>query len=133
MGGAVAAPVFKRVAEASLRHLGIAPTVNAPPLVLVPGRADGATAVTPISLGGGATKAIPAPDGYMPDLRGLSAREALRTIGRIGMMPKFMGRASCSSSIPRRARCSVALAKPSASRSGAFPPHRLRGRRNDAR
>ena len=27
----------------------------------------------------------------MPDLRGLSAREALRTIGRIGMMPKFKG------------------------------------------
>ena len=35
MGGAVAAPIFKRVAEASLRHLGIAPTVNPVPPVLV--------------------------------------------------------------------------------------------------
>ena len=34
-GGAVAAPIFKRIAEASLRHLGIAPTINAPPPVLV--------------------------------------------------------------------------------------------------
>ena len=34
-GGAVAAPIFKRVAEASLRHLGIAPTVNGAPPVLV--------------------------------------------------------------------------------------------------
>jgi cell division protein FtsI (penicillin-binding protein 3) len=91
MGGVVAAPVFKRVAEASLRHLGIAPTVNAPPPVLVAARADGETAVTPISLGGGATRALAVPDGYMPDLRGLSAREALRTIGRIGMMAKFKG------------------------------------------
>ena len=37
-GGAVAAPIFKRVAEASLRHLGIAPTVNAGPPVLVAAR-----------------------------------------------------------------------------------------------
>ena len=34
-GGVVAAPVFKRIAEASLRHLGIAPTVNPMPPVLV--------------------------------------------------------------------------------------------------
>ena len=27
-GGAVAAPIFKRIAEATLRHLGIAPTLN---------------------------------------------------------------------------------------------------------
>ncbi len=36
-GGAVAAPIFKRIAEASLRHLGIAPTVNPAPPVLVAG------------------------------------------------------------------------------------------------
>ncbi|HET7220331.1 MAG TPA: penicillin-binding protein [Vicinamibacterales bacterium] len=92
MGGAVAAPVFKRVAEASLRHLGIAPTVNAPPPVLVAGRtAESEAVVTPISLRSARTKAIPAPDGYMPDLRGLSAREALRTITNIGLTPKFKG------------------------------------------
>ena len=91
MGGAVAAPVFKRVAEASLRHLGIAPTVNAPPPVLVARNVEGEAAVTPIRLDGRRPTAIPAPDGYMPDLRGLSAREALRTIGRLGMTAKLKG------------------------------------------
>ena len=34
-GGTVAAPIFKRIAEAALRHLGVGPTLNAPPPVLV--------------------------------------------------------------------------------------------------
>ena len=34
-GGVVAAPIFQRIAEAALRHLGIPPTINAPPPVLV--------------------------------------------------------------------------------------------------
>ena len=33
-GGVVAAPIFKRIAEASLRQLGVAPTINALPPVL---------------------------------------------------------------------------------------------------
>ena len=34
-GGTVAAPIFKRIAEESLRHLGIGPTINPAPPVLV--------------------------------------------------------------------------------------------------
>ena len=34
-GGPIAGPVFQRVAEATLRHLGVPPTLNAPPPVLV--------------------------------------------------------------------------------------------------
>ncbi|HSC28794.1 MAG TPA: penicillin-binding protein 2, partial [Vicinamibacterales bacterium] len=34
-GGTVAAPIFRRIAEASLRHLGIGPTINPVPPVLV--------------------------------------------------------------------------------------------------
>ena len=34
-GGAVSAPIFKRIAEATLRHLGVPPDVNAPPPVMV--------------------------------------------------------------------------------------------------
>src|SRR6185503_15455773 len=34
-GGAVSAPVFKRIAEATLTYLGVAPNLNAPPPVLV--------------------------------------------------------------------------------------------------
>ncbi len=33
-GGAIAAPIFKRIADASLRHLGVTPTINpAPPVI----------------------------------------------------------------------------------------------------
>ena len=35
LGGMVAAPIFKRIAEATLRHLGIGPTINPAPPVLV--------------------------------------------------------------------------------------------------
>ena len=34
-GGPIAGPVFQRIAEATLRHLGVSPTLNAPPPVLV--------------------------------------------------------------------------------------------------
>ena len=34
-GGAVAAPIFKRIAEAALRYLGVPPTINPAPPVLV--------------------------------------------------------------------------------------------------
>ena len=78
-GGAVAAPIFKRIAEASLRHLGIAPTVNAPPPVLVArrgeavGRRSGRVSELPIDPTAGVRRADSV---VMPDLRGLSAREA---------------------------------------------------------
>jgi cell division protein FtsI (penicillin-binding protein 3) len=91
-GGAVAAPIFKRVAEASLRHLGIAPTVNPLPPVLV---ASGPAAVPE---GGGRLQHInllaapePARDGLMPDLRGMSARDANRTLTKIGITGRFSG------------------------------------------
>ncbi len=34
-GGVVAAPIFKRIAETTLRYLGIGPTINPEPPVLV--------------------------------------------------------------------------------------------------
>jgi cell division protein FtsI (penicillin-binding protein 3) len=94
MGGAVAAPVFRRIAEASLRHLGIGPTVNAGPPVLVASRDGDADAVLPqpVSLPVSvATTVEPAQAGLMPDLRGLSARDALRALTRIGMTARMSG------------------------------------------
>jgi membrane peptidoglycan carboxypeptidase len=93
-GGVVAAPVFKRIAEASLRHLGIPPTINRLPPVLAgrhepsPApvaqrplqRADVVDAVMP-----------PVQAGVMPDLRGQGAREALRTLTRIGATARISG------------------------------------------
>jgi cell division protein FtsI (penicillin-binding protein 3) len=94
MGGAVAAPIFKRIAEASLRHLGIAPTVNQPPPVLVADRTrhveDQPIAPQPVNY----VPPQPQPqlaEGFMPDLRGLSAREALRTLTRVGVTARLNG------------------------------------------
>src|SRR4029078_7045093 len=39
-GGAVSAPVFKRIAEAALRHLGVGPTFNPAPPVLIARQSD---------------------------------------------------------------------------------------------
>jgi cell division protein FtsI (penicillin-binding protein 3) len=93
-GGAVAAPVFKRIAEAALRHLGVPPTIDPLPPVLV-GRSGGAPAAprpagarTPSVL---APHASPPAQGLMPDLRGLSAREALRTLAQVGIAARLSG------------------------------------------
>jgi cell division protein FtsI (penicillin-binding protein 3) len=93
-GGIVAVPVFKRIAEASLRHLGIGPTVNAPPPVLVAARRADSDAMVPspvrLSVNLSAMLA-PAREGLMPDLRGLGARDALRAITQIGMTARIKG------------------------------------------
>ena len=93
-GATVSAPVFKRIAEAALRHLGVGPTLNAPPPVIVAryesqaqdmGALPAAVPVTP-SRAAETTAA-----GEMPDLRGLSAREALRTLTHIGLTARISG------------------------------------------
>jgi len=94
-GGVVAAPIFKRIAEASLRQLGVVPTVNAMPPVLV-ARADPAAAPAVQRQAsvqqGVVSAAIPPPQpGIMPDLRGQSAREALRTLMKIGASARITG------------------------------------------
>jgi cell division protein FtsI (penicillin-binding protein 3) len=89
--------VFKRIAEAALRHLGIAPTIDAPPPVLVAARASEAEplATRPISVPvrTANVEAVlePARAGLMPDLRGLSAREAIRALTSVGMTARLSG------------------------------------------
>ncbi len=94
-GGAVSAPVFKRIAEAALTYLGIGPNLNAPPPVLVarhdPSR-DSDAAPQPARAASVLSVTLePARNGLMPDLRGLSAREALRALSRIGMTARMTG------------------------------------------
>ena len=94
-GGVVAAPIFKRIAEASLRQLGVAPTINALPPVLAARSESVAEPVVqrPLNDGKGfVTAAIPpAEPGIMPDLRGQSAREALRILAKIGSSARMSG------------------------------------------
>lgn len=92
-GAVVSAPVFKRIADATLRHLGIGPTLNAPPPFLVV-RHDAAPAdlaAEPVRAPLDDRRLEPAQKGLMPDLRGLSAREALRVVNRIGMRAQMTG------------------------------------------
>ena len=92
-GGAVSAPVFKRIAEAALTYLGIGPTLNAPPPVMV-ARHDLSEApqpITPASTSTIVTVVEPARSGLMPDLSGLSARDAVRVLSRIGLTARLNG------------------------------------------
>jgi cell division protein FtsI (penicillin-binding protein 3) len=91
-GGAIAAPIFKRIADASLRHLGVTPTINPLPPVMV--ARNVATPVAPASnVGKPNVVAIPAhmTEAGLPDLRGLSARDALRELAKVGLSAKMQG------------------------------------------
>jgi cell division protein FtsI (penicillin-binding protein 3) len=92
-GGMVSAPIFKNIAEPALRYLGIAPNVNPAPPVLVARAADGAT-VAPASdqsMEPRLSLVVQGAPGTVPDLRGLSAREAVRTLVRLGMNARVTG------------------------------------------
>ncbi|MEO6214037.1 MAG: penicillin-binding transpeptidase domain-containing protein [Vicinamibacterales bacterium] len=92
-GGTVAAPIFQRIAEAALRHLGIGPTINPAPAVIVashdpvqplgPGNPDDVRSV-----------AATVRDGLMPDVRGLSARGAVKSLLRAGLSARIDGNGS---------------------------------------
>src|SRR4029079_4966902 len=86
-GGVVSAPVFKRIAEESLRYLGIGPSINPETPVLV-ARRDGPSRSQ--TSGPDVQEPIVSfvndgPPGTVPDLRGLSARDALRALMKVGM------------------------------------------------
>jgi cell division protein FtsI (penicillin-binding protein 3) len=94
-GGSVSAPVFKRIAEQALTYLGVGPNLNAPPPVLVTRhdpRREESISPQPARTAAVLTAVMePARAGLMPDLRGLSAREALRILARIGMAARMTG------------------------------------------
>jgi cell division protein FtsI (penicillin-binding protein 3) len=100
-GGPVAGPIFQRIAEATLRHFGTAPTLNAPPPVLVARRPQ----QIEIQPARSARHASVVPAGAsdihdFPDLRGLSAREALRVITKIGLSARLNGRGVVAMQLP---------------------------------
>lgn len=101
-GGPIAGPVFQRIASATLRHFGVPPSLNAPPPVLVARlgehpefRQASADRVASIVQATGS-----ADTRDLPDLRGLSAREALRALTRIGLTARMKGDGIVSSQKP---------------------------------
>ena len=85
-GGTVAAPIFKRIAEASLRHIGVAPTINPPSPIMVARDEPRTDPSTEVGL-----ERVAMRDGVVPDVRGLSARHAVRALMRVGLAPKIDG------------------------------------------
>ena len=105
-GGAVAAPIFQRIAEASLRYLGVPRTRDAARLPLVARTAPMAGAdLWPVArsetVGAPTGVAVAARDaGSMPDLRGLSARQAVDVLGRSGLRAEFTGDGAVAGHVP---------------------------------
>jgi cell division protein FtsI (penicillin-binding protein 3) len=95
-GSQVAAPVFQRIASEALRHYAIPPThAGAPPLLVArrdESRLEPAPAVAELTP---AVAAVSATTGTttsgFPDVRGMSARDAVRTLTQIGVTPRLRG------------------------------------------
>jgi membrane peptidoglycan carboxypeptidase len=93
-GGTVSAPIFKRIVEPTLRYLGVGPTINPPPPVLVQRHSESPNAQ--ISAAGEAeppvvslvANALP---GTVPDVHGMSAREAVRVLVKVGLAVHVSG------------------------------------------
>ena len=102
-GAVVSGPIFKRIAEATLRHLGVGPTLN-PPAPVIVARHD-----APVEEVGPRPVNAPMPTaqtpavtpGEMPDLVGLSARDAIRTLMQVGLTPRLDGDGFVIDQLPR--------------------------------
>jgi membrane peptidoglycan carboxypeptidase len=94
-GGTVAAPIFRRIAAASLRQYGVPPSVNAAPPLLVARREEplAKPAAGPVEMPAIVTLSAAATGSasLVPDLRGLSARDALRMLAALGMTARIQG------------------------------------------
>jgi cell division protein FtsI (penicillin-binding protein 3) len=121
-GGDLAGPVFRRVAEASLRYLGVPPTHSTPKIKSVTRNgdpADATLAAMKIDGAGGSAKGEsskpdgkepaalpvpvgpPAPNGVrVPDAMGMGARDAVRTVGNAGLVPLVEGTGRLVKQIP---------------------------------
>ena len=102
-GGTVAGPVFQKIAAAVLRHRGVPPSLNPPAPVLIARRDEN----QPQPVAGPAeptivTLAADAPESpsVFPDLVGMNARDAARTLARLGVSPRLHGSGTVVSQRP---------------------------------
>jgi cell division protein FtsI (penicillin-binding protein 3) len=98
-GGTVAAPIFQRIAESSLRYLGVSPDVNAVPPVLVARHDAPPPFVAPTGPAAPPIRLI-VDEGRVPDVRGMAAREALRALIKAGLSARMSGNGVVVSQVP---------------------------------
>jgi cell division protein FtsI (penicillin-binding protein 3) len=92
-GGTVSAPIFKRIAEGALQYAGVPSPVNPAPPVLVPSRpalAQLSPGLKVVKFDEPGPRAVGTP-GLMPDLRGISSRQALHDITQVGLTARVSG------------------------------------------
>jgi cell division protein FtsI (penicillin-binding protein 3) len=92
-GGSVAAPIWKRIAEPSLQHLGVGPDTDTTSAVVV-SRGDDDVTIETTSADGSQpmmSLAVAESSGEMPDLAGLSARDAIRQLMKMGLNARVSG------------------------------------------
>jgi cell division protein FtsI (penicillin-binding protein 3) len=92
-GGTVAAPIFRSIAESALQYLGVPQSVNpAPPVFAArhdeadPAPVRGDVVSSPV-----VSLVADGPPGTLPDLRGMSARDAVRKLVKLGMTARVSG------------------------------------------
>jgi membrane peptidoglycan carboxypeptidase len=93
-GGVVAVPIFKRIAEAALRHLAVPPAVmDGPPILVARAGEERHERPTagPIERPEVVTLDRSDDRSGFPDLRGSSARDAVRVLSRLGLKPVLHG------------------------------------------
>jgi len=123
-GGDLAGPVFRRVAEASLRYLGVPPTHSIPKIKTVTRTGDPADAtlaamkkdlapgaavpsIPAVPAGSAGAPGLPAAAGppppsavRVPDAMGMGARDAVRTVGNAGLVPLVEGTGRLVKQVP---------------------------------
>src|SRR6185295_11552563 len=90
-GGTVAAPIFKRIAEAAMQYLGVPRNVDPESPVLVARQESGFPTALPMASSPAVSLVTDAPTGSLPDLRGMSAREAMLRLAKLGLPARMTG------------------------------------------
>jgi cell division protein FtsI (penicillin-binding protein 3) len=95
-GGTVAAPIFQRIADSALRYYGVQRTINAPPPLIVERQSPQPNAPLPASGPAEPPSVLPASqnansDPVVPDLTGMSGRDAVRTLATLGLPVQVLG------------------------------------------
>ncbi len=93
-GGAVAAPVFRRITEIALRDSSVSPTTEPISRIFAKRRGDSLPVVPTTPLPAPAYASVAAVDSEslrMPDLSGMGLRRATRTLTQLGLFVKVQG------------------------------------------
>lgn len=90
-GGVVAAPVFQRIADATLRHMAIPPNVQRQPPIMARQHVEGPVVSPVMRVHPHTGRDVPRSTTVLPDLTGFSTRDAVRHLVELGWEPRLQG------------------------------------------